>query len=115
MGNVIGLTFIVVFVLQTVGTVAYLVQTSRLLRRLESNHPEIHKSLGDPQLVANNTPRNNMLLLRWLWRRDYQSIGDAATVSLASIVRMLFVLLVSGFVFMIFLFVLLQLQHARAQ
>lgn len=114
MGNVIGITFIVVFVVQTLGTVAYLVQIARLLRRLESNHPEIHKSLGGPQLVANNTPKNNMLMLRWLWRKDYQSIGDAATVSLAGIVRTLFVLLVSGFVFMIFLFVLLQLQHGRA-
>ena len=113
MGNPIGIAFIVVFVAQSIGTVAYLVQVSRLMRRLEAHHPEIHNSLGKPRLVANNTPQNNKQLLGWLWRREYQPIADAATVSLARSVRTIFLCLAVGFVNVLLLFLLLQVQHGR--
>jgi hypothetical protein len=107
MGNFFGITFIAVFAAQFLGTVAYLVQIGRLLRRLESKHKAIHEALGSPLLVFNNTPRNNMLVLGWLWHREFETIDDVETVALARSVRTLLLALASGLGVMILLFALL--------
>ncbi len=107
MGNSIGIAFIAVFAVQFLVTVIYLVQIGRLLRRLESKHKSIHDSLGSPLLVFNNTLRNNMLVLGWLWRREFETIDDNETIALARIVRALLLALACGFVLVILLFILL--------
>lgn len=105
MRGFIALAFIVLFVIQFIGTVIYLVQLARLLRRLESNHKAVHESLGSPSLVLNNTPRNNLLVLGWIWRREFGTIDDSKTIALARLVRMLFLVLACSFVAMLLLFV----------
>jgi len=109
--NIIGMAFIVLFVAQAFGTLAYLLLISRLMRRLEAERPDIHRALGGPQLLANNTPKNNFLVIGWLWRREYASIVDPSLATLAGNVRALFLSLVVGFVIMMLLFVALQILH----
>jgi hypothetical protein len=108
MDSFIGILFIVVFAIQALGTLAYLVQAGRLMSRLESRHSQVHESLGSPSLILNNRPRNNMLVLRWLWRREFESLDDAGTVVLAKRVRALLLCLFAGFGVLLALFVILQ-------
>jgi hypothetical protein len=108
MDNFIGIVFNAVFAVQFIGTVVYLIQVGRLLRRLESKHKAVHESLGSPLLILNNRPRNNMLVLCWLWRRDFESLDDAGTVALATGVRTMLLCLAVGFGIVLLLFFVLQ-------
>jgi hypothetical protein len=105
MGNVIGVAFIAVAAIQVLGTIAYLVNVGRLLNRLEHRHKPVHESIGSPLLIMNNTSRNNLLFLRWIWNRDFRSLDDSESVALASFVRSLLVSMLCGFAVLIALFV----------
>ena len=88
--------FIALIVVQVIGTVAYLVQVVELFARLRKNCPAVYESLGSPSLVFNNTPKNNMLFLGWLWRRDFDVVGDADTAHKAAVVRVMLLALLSN-------------------
>ena len=105
MGNVIGVTFIAVAAIQVLGTIAFLVNAGRLLQRLEDRHKLVHESMGSPSLIMNNTPRNNVLFLRWIWNRDFRTLDDPKSMALASFVRTLLVSLLFGLAVLIALFV----------
>ena len=87
MANIVSIAFIAVAAVLVLGTIAYLVNAGRLLRRLEERHKAVHESLGSPLLIMNNTPRNNVLFFRWIWGRDFQTLGDPDSVALARLVR----------------------------
>ena len=108
MDNALAIVFIAAFAAQFIGTVVYLIQVGRLLRRLESKHKAVHESLGSPLLIFNNRPRNNMLVLSWLWRREYDALEDAGTVALAGSVRTMLLCLAVGFGVVLLLFFSLQ-------
>ena len=105
--DAIGIAFITVFAAQGLGTIVYLVNVGRLFRRMKAQHMSVHESLGSPLLLANNTPRNNLLFLRWLWARGFESLGDADSVALAAMVRSLLVWLLYGFAAMATLFAIM--------
>ena len=107
MQNVIGIALITVFAVQFLGTIAYLISVGRLFRRLQQQHKEVHEALGSPLLIMNNTPRNNILFLRWMWNRDFQGLGDPDSLALANLVRSLLMWLFCGFAVLIALFVAL--------
>ena len=107
MENVISFAFITVAAVQVLGTVVYLVNAGRLLCRLESQHAPVHESIGSPSLILNNTPRNNLLFLRWIWNRQFESLDSASSVELSRLVRSLLVALLVGFAILIALFVIL--------
>jgi hypothetical protein len=104
MSNFIGISFITLAAVQVLGTLAYLIQVSRLFRRLENRHKAVHESIGSPSLIMNNTPRNNILFLRWIWKREFQALEDSDSVALASLVRSLLIVLLSGFAVLIALY-----------
>jgi hypothetical protein len=81
--------FIAALAAAFLGILTYLVLVARLASRLRVSHTTTWESLGSFSLFSNNTPRNGMLLLRWLWNRDYGALDDAATIRLASLVRAL--------------------------
>ena len=110
MDNVIGIAVIVVFAAQLLGTIVYLVNVGRLLRRLEEQHKAVHESIGSPSLFANSTPRNNMRFFGWLWNREYESVESADTVALAKRVRGILLSLLCGFVLLIVLFLILNVR-----
>lgn len=107
MENVIGIAFMTVATAQVVGTIAYLVQAGRLLRRLEGQHKAVHESIGSPLLLANNTPRNNILFLGWIWNREFETLGDADSIAMAKLVRTLLISLLFGLAVLIALLLLL--------
>jgi len=107
MSNVVGIALIIVAGAQVLGTVAYLICAGRLLRRLEVHHPAVHESLGRPLLIAHNTPRNNVLFLRWLWNRDFDVLPNSDSIALAKLVRSQLVCLLAGFALLISMFLVI--------
>jgi hypothetical protein len=96
--SVVALFFVILFGLVAVGIVIYLVLIVRLLARLRVSHPAAYEALGSPSLFINNTPRNNLALLGWLYRRDYSALGDVVTVRSADTVRTLLLAIMGSFV-----------------
>jgi hypothetical protein len=88
-----ALLLVVLFAVQAVGTVTYLFLVGRLFSRLEREHVVAYQSLGSPSLVLNNSIQNNMRVLRWLWRKEFEELGDAKTIASARVVRTLLVAL----------------------
>ncbi len=88
---------VALFFAQAIGAVAYLIQTARLRGLLQQRHPQVWKSLGSPTLFFSNSPRNGMSVLDWLWRREYEGLGDAQTISLCKTVRLLLLACLCGF------------------
>ena len=104
MTSVVNIAFIAVAAALVIGTITYLVNAGRLLRRLMERHKPVHESLGSPLLIMNSTPRNNVLFFRWIWSRDFEALEDSGSVELASLVRSLLVWLLVGFAVLVVLF-----------
>jgi hypothetical protein len=113
MSNVISILLILAVAIQCIGTVVYLIQVSRLLRRLESKHCAVHESLGSQTLVLNNTPQNARRLVKWLWRREFEKISDLHTVALAKQARTLLVWVGGNCLLTFFLFALFSASIGR--
>jgi hypothetical protein len=96
---------IVLFVWLVIGTTVYLLLVARLFSRLREHCPAVYDSLGSPSLIFNNTPKNNMLFLRWLWGRDYDDLSDADTVRKARVIRLVLASLLGTFAALIVAFV----------
>ena len=104
MSEYLAIAFIVLFVIQGVGTVTYLILIARLFGRLEASEPEIWKSLGSPSLIWNNSPQNSLLVMRWLWRKDFSQLRDPTLADLALTVRTFLVTLLAIFALVLVLF-----------
>ena len=105
MSEIAAVTFIALFGVQAAGTIAYLFLMSRMFSRLEAHHGDVYETLGRPGLFVNNTPRNNVVVLGWLWRKEFLSLSDAETVRRASVVRALLLSLTVNFAVLLALFV----------
>jgi hypothetical protein len=102
-----AVVWIALFGFQAVGTILYLALVRRLLVHLETNHAATWRQLGEPSLFLNNTLRNNLLLLRYLWDKEYLSLPDAGSIQQASRVRTLLLVLLTTFGILIIGFVVL--------
>jgi len=105
MAEIAPVSFVVLFVALAIGIVVYLIQLVRLLGLLRNRHLQVFESLGSPSLFFNNSPRNNMLVLGWLWRREFEGLGDAQTISQFKAVRFLLLACLSGFIALLVIFV----------
>jgi hypothetical protein len=103
MTGIAAIVFAVVLVVQFVGTIGYLLLIASLFRRLKASHTTVWESLGSPSLIMNNSPRNNLRVLRWLWAKGYLDLGDSETVDLAGTVRTLLLALLGNFAILVLL------------
>jgi hypothetical protein len=76
-----------VFFILVVSVVFGLAMHSRLLRDMRSRHPGVWESLGRPTLVVNNTISNGLAVQRFLWRKEYEALGDPEFERLARRLR----------------------------
>jgi hypothetical protein len=104
MTDIASLLLVVLFAVQAVGTVTYLLLIRRLFSRLEREHVVIYESLGSPSLFLNNSIQNNACVLRWLWRKEFEELSDSTTVASARVVRTLLVALSVNFAALLFVF-----------
>lgn len=54
----------------------------KLFKILKTRHPSIYKSIGEPALT-NNTISNNLLLVKYLFKREWRTIDDASLSKLS--------------------------------
>jgi hypothetical protein len=97
MSSSLAIVFIGIAGVLFVATIVYLILIARLLGLLRDRFPQLYESLGSPSLILNNTPKNNILLLGWLWRRDFSSLSDTVAISRCSVVRGLLVWCLAGY------------------
>jgi hypothetical protein len=83
----------------------------RVLTRLEKHHREIWVQLGSPTVFANNSLRNALLSLRFLYRHEYRTIDDPILRRYCSL---LFVLNLSCFIAFGVVLVLMLATHGRS-
>jgi branched-subunit amino acid ABC-type transport system permease component len=57
------------------------------LSRLRSRHAKTWETLGCPTLFLNNSIRNSLAILRFLWSREYRALSDPPFVRLAGFLR----------------------------
>jgi len=71
-------------------TVAWLVLLHLVLRRVERAHPDVYDSMGRPNVIMNNTPRNNGPALRFVLDRRYRTLEDPVLNRLGDLARLAF-------------------------
>jgi hypothetical protein len=58
------------------GVIVYFILIVRYFSYLRAHHPVTYERIGKPSLILNNTPRNNILTLRFIMGSDSMSTGD---------------------------------------
>ena len=48
----------------------------RFLAYLRNNHREVWAELGSPSLIVNNSIRNSLATMSFMWRKEYLRLGD---------------------------------------
>ena len=76
MEAIAGLAFVIVFPVLGVMILVWFRQLSKLFAYLRENHPQEYKEIGEPTLIMNNSPRNNIALLRFIQGKRPSDLGD---------------------------------------
>ena len=72
--------------------IAWLFLSSRLYKMLARNFPEVYESLGRPRLIRNKSGAVNIRVVRFLFRRDYETFEDAALIRLCQGLRYILII-----------------------
>jgi len=101
MNALLPVLFLLVFVSCAIGLGLHCI----LLSRLRSRHPLTWEALGRPTLFFNNSIANGLAVQRFLWRREYATLGDSQFSRFAAFLKgymlaylLLFILTVGAFV-----------------
>lgn len=73
--------------------------------RLESQHPEKYVEIGRPSLFMRNNIENNLLFMRFLWKKEYEVLEDESLVKACRFMKgffltylLMFALMITGLV-----------------
>jgi len=64
--SILGVLFVVGIILDAV-----------LLSYLKNRQPQVWQTLGQPSLFLNNSIRNNMSMIKFLWKKEYLGANDS--------------------------------------
>ena len=81
--------------------VVWFVLVSQFLRTLKRRHVTVWHDLGEPALLANNTPQTNLAIFYYLKRRAYQQLGDQELWKLGDRLRIFITIYIIAFLFVI--------------
>jgi hypothetical protein len=81
MATLIVVTLTLIFVLA-------MILHGLFLRRLRREYPEVWESLGRPTLIINNSPRNSLASLKYLFAAQYRELPDDGFVRYCDFLRM---------------------------
>ena len=107
--------YIILFVLLLVSGVSGLVVQQVFLSRLRKRHTRTWEQLGKPVIFLNSGALNTIDLLRFLWRRDYESLDDTKTVKLGRFLRGFLLFYFALFTLTVGVFVLMATLHKKAR
>ena len=68
--------FAVAFPVLGIMVLIWFIKISKLFSYLRENHPGEYTAIGEPSLFMNNTPKNNILFLRFILGTRPQTIDD---------------------------------------
>ena len=98
---ILQFAFNLIFLGLIAGIVAFFVLISRFFEYLKQSHPTIYLDLGEPHLLFNNTPRLNVLILRFIFSADCEEAKDPVLASKTRTLRYLICFFCSLFVLLI--------------
>jgi len=78
------------FVTLLAASVLWLALVWRLFALLKVRAPEVYASIGQPHIILNNTPSNNIAFLRFLLGGRYGSLSDESVRKLCAFLRVFF-------------------------
>ena len=78
----------------------WLVSVFVLIRRLEYEYPETYQALGEPRFLDNSS-RSFLALLRFILKREHQSLNNPGLSLLCDFMRILFVAYLVGFILLL--------------
>ncbi|WNC72212.1 hypothetical protein RGQ13_19130 [Thalassotalea psychrophila] len=64
---------------------------TKLFDLIEQNHPEKFQDMGCPHLFKNNTLSNNLLFMRYLFKKEWTTLNDRELTSLSAAMRRILV------------------------
>ena len=89
-----------IFALMTllfIAVIAWLVMCSKLFRILKEEHPQKHKEMGSPSLFINNNLKSNYKFLKFLFKKEWETLSNEKLSSLGQFMRIFLILFVGIF------------------
>ena len=80
-----------------VAVIVWLALVLWFFQRLRHRHAATYEAIGSPSLFWNNSMRNNWLFNKFLFQRQWQSLGDAQLSAVARIMQIFLVLYLFAF------------------
>jgi len=77
----------VTWALMMLAILVTLVSVHTLLKYLRENQVNTWHRLGDPSIFVNNSLRNNYMVLKFLFRKEYLALSDCLLTRMATKVR----------------------------
>lgn len=85
-----GVVFLIVFLVLGIMVLVWFRQLSKLFAYLKEKHPEEYKAIGEPALIMNNTPKNNIAFLRFIQGSRPLELGDEKLINWCSFLTRFF-------------------------
>ena len=84
------LPFLILFGILAISCIGGLITEQIFFSRLRRLHHPVWEQLGRPVVFLNSGFMNVLSFLRYMWRREYESLNDSGSVSLGRFLRGLF-------------------------
>jgi hypothetical protein len=72
-----------------------------MFRRLRTRHLDVYEALGSPSLFWNNSPRNNVQFLKFIFSSRSRHLGDSTVANVVLFMRVFCVAYVAAFLLLI--------------
>lgn len=93
------------FAFMFVAVLVWFLLCVKLFNSLKERHPETYKNMGSPSLFKNNTFSNNINFLKFLFKKEWQQLGDESIEKLGNI--MLSFIIAYSALFIVFIYMVL--------
>lgn len=87
----IEVIFFVFFIAMVFVVFIWFFLVTKLFNLIEQNHPEKYQDMGEPHLFKNNTLSTNVAFMRYLFKKEWTSLGDPELTSLSTTMRRIFI------------------------
>jgi hypothetical protein len=74
---------------------------ARLFALLKVRQPEKYKQMGEPSVIMNNSIRNNMAFMRFLFRREDRALGDPGITRFTGFMFYYFFVVLAVYLFLV--------------
>lgn len=91
----------VVFAAGFVMVIIWLGCCARLFALIKARQPEKYKEMGEPSLIMNNSLRNNIAFMRFLFRREDRALGDAGLTKFTGFMFYYFFAVLAVYLFLV--------------